>query len=585
MSFRRRTYPEVLDGLITGLTAGVAAEPHPFPPPGGAAAPPYDYPLERPPAADVTAVWGSRAGQPHSFRKGKDWVLTEDGAALRWPEGADLPDPGTVFEVSYLPRSARPSLTDVQTGSVVRTLAESFALELARLSAQLEGVYRSGFVDLAEGSALDNVVALLGVERIRAGRPAGEVEFTRAEGSRGAIHIPAGTRLLTADGEIEYETTAAVTLADGQRTVRTAARDLEPNDPLAAGALTVLPAPIAGIAGVTNPAPTSLSSRDEADEELRERARGFLHGSERATLGALQAALARQGVRAEISEPAPGLVEVTPLADSLTPEQVQRLHRALQDARPAGVEVRLKGAAAPRRVDLSLALTTTQGLLEEDLRGLQEAVRGKVAAFLARLGTDEEPSLNRLVGQVLSVSGVEDVRALAATWQEGGVDVSVLDAPAGLLRLAGHPTVLGELDLADPALPTLLDVVITWQPGTEPADAAAATAALTEAVAYWNTAPQGDAGLRTITFGKLLLVLPLPGKPGESLAGFDQAVTSGAAVALPDAASIAPYEVTFAISQRGGLTQALAAAEDAYPLTASERLALNGVEATERSDE
>ena len=59
-------------------------------------------------------------------------------------------------------------LTDDSEGSVVRTLAEAFARELAICYQQLRKVYQHGFLDTAEGVALDNVVALLGMSRQRA---------------------------------------------------------------------------------------------------------------------------------------------------------------------------------------------------------------------------------------------------------------------------------------------------------------------------------------------------------------------------------------------------------------------------------
>ena len=55
MSFRRRTFPEVLDDLLTSITQGVAAESHPFPP-DGAASPPYRLSLQQPPVAGVVSV-------------------------------------------------------------------------------------------------------------------------------------------------------------------------------------------------------------------------------------------------------------------------------------------------------------------------------------------------------------------------------------------------------------------------------------------------------------------------------------------------------------------------------------------------
>ena len=51
MSFRRRTFPEVLESLLTTITGGVAAESHPFPPPD-ATLPPFTNDLEQPPASE-----------------------------------------------------------------------------------------------------------------------------------------------------------------------------------------------------------------------------------------------------------------------------------------------------------------------------------------------------------------------------------------------------------------------------------------------------------------------------------------------------------------------------------------------------
>ena len=57
----------------------------------------------------------------------------------------------------------RLALTDANEGSVVRTLAEAFARELAVCYEQLDSVYRNAYLDSASGPALDNVVALLGM--------------------------------------------------------------------------------------------------------------------------------------------------------------------------------------------------------------------------------------------------------------------------------------------------------------------------------------------------------------------------------------------------------------------------------------
>ena len=544
MTVRRRTFPEVLDSLLTTLVGGVASEAHPFPPPGTEEAP-FEHRLEHPPAADVVSVYGRRNGDTHAFRKGVDYELSEDGAALAWTADAELPDRGTVVSVNYASAPARSALDDLTAGSVVRTLSESAALEIARLYAQLEAVYKAGYVDTAGGDSLDHVVALLGIERVRGGRATGELELTRVAGGRGEITIPAGTRAMTPDGSVEYTTTTTVTLADRQGVVRVTARDLEPNDPLPAGALTVLPVPIQGIAAVTNPAPTERAALDETDDELRRRAKAFLGGSERATLGALRGAIARQQVTAEIEESPtePGLVLVTPHVDVLPPELEQRLLAAIEDARPAGVRVRLVAPLPPQRVDLDLRLTTAPNLLETDLLAAHEAVRDGIRDYFARLPAKEPASVNRIVGLAVGIAGVEDVRIVSA--QVG--DTDVLDLARAELAIGGAATVLGDLRIADPALPTLLSAAITPDAAQAPPDAAAIRAALTAAVTQINAA---------------------------------NAVEDAAEVAQYDllrAAAPAGHLVVFAFSVRSGFTRVMGPGDPPYELVPLERLSVNAV--------
>ena len=565
MSLRRRTYPEVLANLLSGISGGVAAESHPFPPPG-ASGPPFAHILQQPPAAEVISIFGSRDGEPYLFRNDADYKLLPDRQTIQWQEGAALPDAGTLVDVNYRPVASQAVLTDLQAGSVVRTLAETIGLEIARLYAQLDAVYRAGFVDTAEGSSLDKVVALLGVERVAGGRATGEVEFTRARGTAGLITIPTGTRVMTADGSVEYETAATVTMAEAQNTVRVTARDLEPNDPLLAGALTVLPAPIAGIAGVTNPAPTAIEARNETDAELRSRAKNFLHGSERATIGAIEHAIARQGLSADVEEPQdkPGEIVITPHA-ALTPEQAQRLATAIMEAKPAGVVQHVAGGAPPEKVDLELHLTTVSGLIEQDLRAAQHAVRDKIQEYFERLPAKEPGSINRIVGLVLSVPQVQDVRIVNASVTRDGVDESVLDLEAGLLSIANTPTVLGELAIADPALPTLLSVVVSYPQGSAPPDRAQIQAALAAALASINStnATPVDEAQRTLAYSRLRSIVPLPGAPG---------------------ATAATYGTRFVFTLATGLSFILEQETDeAYVLTPFERLSLNRVELNEES--
>jgi hypothetical protein len=583
MSFRRRTFPEVLDNLLTDITGGVAAESQPFPPPD-AGAPPYRHLLQRPPVSDVVSIYGARDQQPFLFRKDTDYKLLGDGQTVEWQKGAWLPDAGTLVYINYYPKSSLPVLTDIQTGSVVRTLTESVALEMAAAYAQMEAVYRAGFIDTATGISLDNVVSLLGIARIAGGRCSTEVEFRRVPGVAGAINIPAGTRAATPDGKVDYETTAEVTMGAGQDAIRVVARDLDPkNDPLPAGALVLLPAPIAGIASVANPAPSSRLTRDETDDELRTRAKSFLHGSERATLGALNAVLAQQGIAADVDEDVdtPGRVVITPHVDSLPPEARQRLLSAIDAVRPAGVMVTLKDAVPPRKVNLKLRLATRSGQLQQDLRAIQHSVRQKIADYFTNLKAKDPGSINRIIGLAQNVDGVEDVTLVSASWNPGTGEISVLDTANGQLAIGGIPTVLGDLQITDPALPVTLDMVVTFPNGTAPADQPAIQSALNAMAAYLNDfnarpipAPQQRKAV--LSYGKLLLVVPLPNKPGSPLAGYDAAA---APPALPTAAGVAPYKATFTFTAESGMTVVLAGdADPTYTLAPLETVAVSSVQ-------
>lgn len=602
MSFRRRNYAEVMDNLLTSVVKGVSAEQHPFPP-ADRQEPPYDHPLERSPAADIVTVYGSRNGQSHTFAKNTDYKLSEDGTQLSWMnEGAQLPDKGTVFHVNYLPESAMGALNDIHVGSVLRTLAESVGLEIARLYAQLEAVYKSAYIDTSTGKALDNVVALLGTQRVKAGLFSGEIEFSRTPGSRGSIYIPAGTRVMTEDGNVEYETTASVTVVDGQNTARVIARDVEENTQgVAADALTVLAKPISGIVKLTNPSPTAVTNSDETDDELRTRTKNFLHGSERATLGAIKEAVARQGILADIEEvereltdpdgilvkAKVGHVKIIPHVEELEPEMIQRITTAISDSRPVGVNVYLdKSFKAPTKVDLTLRIVTASDLLEQDLRAVQESVREKISDYFSRLPINEQGSVNAIIGLVLGVAEIQDMQIVEAkveTKVDGETISEAADLSNGQLGLADQTTQLGVLEIIDPNLPTLFRVVITHPGDADPPDPPqienAMNAMLTELNAMNATEEVDDPAKRSLEFGKLLYVLPLPldeGDTPEERSISD--VWTGPIPANLTPTDIEPYVVQFVFTMENGLSQTLISDTDTYQLTEFERLSFTKVE-------
>ncbi len=577
MSYRRKNYIEVMDNILTGIVGGVTAEAHAFPPANGSDSP-YSHPLENTPVKNIVAVDGLHNGAAHRFVNGVDYMLAEDKASVEWKEGGSLPDKGSLFYISYQLENTTTKLNDLYVGSVTRTLAESVGLEISRLYAQLEVVYHAGFINTATGSSLNNVVALLGIDRIRAGRFECEMEFSRATGSRGSISIPRGTRVMTEDGNVEYETISEVALKNGQTRVKVKARDVEENTSgVEANALTVIAKPIAGIVAVTNLSSASIASEDESDVELRERAKNFLHGSERATLTAIQEAVVRQGIQADVYEVVgqPGFVEVAPHVEEMTDELKLRVEKAIYDAKPAGVVVKLLKKVSPMKINLRLRIDTNTSLLEDELRGIQDNIRELIDDYFSSLPVKENGSVNKVIGLVLGISDVQDMQILTVT----DATDTPLDFSSGSLGLAGQTTLLGELEIIDPNLPTRLQIVIAAPAEADLVDEPAVDDAMVALVAALNDLNLNGAHVvQQFSFEQLLYLLPLPPE-GEAGGTLEQ--LQNEAPTLPDSVAVDPYEVQFLFTQENGLSQTLSADGQVYPLTAFERLSYDGVSVTE----
>ena len=585
MSFRRKNYPEIADNLLNRVLGGVSGEGHAFPPPN-ASKPPYAHPLEHAPVADVTSVFGLRFGQSYAFAKGIDYELTSDGQSVRWKADGAVPDAGSVVEINYLPKSRETRINDLHVGSVVRTLMEAMALETAGLYAQLETVYQSGFIDTAQGRALDHVVSLLGLARIKAGRNSADILFKRARNSRGEVHLPAGTRVLNADGSIEYETLNDAVLADGQDTLKVKARDLvDTNDGIAADILVLLAKPIAGVESITNPAPSTQLDRDENDDELRARAKSFLIGSERGTLGALKSVLASHNVSADVNDSTPGTIVISLHGDALSADQEQRLWTELDQVRPAGVRIQAGTRVTPAVVDLALRLGTASGLLEVDLRRIQTEIRQRMTDYFAKLPTQDNARVTKLIGLAMTVTGVEDIAIVSATV----AGANALDAGQGEIGVAGKSSQLGTLNLVDPALATELALTVRFlrkQPDNSDTvipDQAALQGALQNAITYLNTRNQSDSAdlatdqMRRLSFGKLAVVLPLPGKSTQTLQAYDRSVEEGSASGLPTVGSLSPYSVQLLLTRPNGVSQVLDLDAATFTLEPFERLTLGPV--------
>lgn len=161
----------------------------------------------------VARVAGWRGQRYGVFVEGVDWRY--DGR-LQWI-GAPA-DESSRLDIETVWREPPSGLTDFNPGSVAGTLMRAVARELALMYAQMDQAYRRAFIDDATGVALDNVVALLGVERIAAQASRGRVTFLRKKPAPQAVVVPAGTRVADKAGR------TFVTQADAQ--IRASAEEL-----------------------------------------------------------------------------------------------------------------------------------------------------------------------------------------------------------------------------------------------------------------------------------------------------------------------------------------------------------------------
>ena len=90
-------------------------------------------------------------------------------------------------------------LGDFNVGSVTRTLVETFSYELGLLYEKMNFVYLSAFIDSTEGINMEQVVAVLGIQRGQPDYAAGIVVFERDPG-KDTILIPVNTLVATEEG-------------------------------------------------------------------------------------------------------------------------------------------------------------------------------------------------------------------------------------------------------------------------------------------------------------------------------------------------------------------------------------------------
>lgn len=343
-------------------------------------------------------------------------------------------------------------ITDQTPGGVARMLLETFAREVVLLHEALELAHRSGFVDTAEGPALDQVVALLGLSRARAGRLSGTVLFTRSSPAPEDIVIPAGTRVSGRPVRPErpaplLEVVEEARILREQRSVSAAVQEIPGEetpglDGIAPGGLHLMVRPLLGVEGVHNPEAITRVGSDEGDTRLRARARVALRAGELATVEAIEAAARSQGAeRVQVREPTAGppgrvIVRVADLGVLQSPERWAALEAAVHRTKAAGVRVIFEQVRSVAVVPALALRPLNPALGAFESEQLKQAVGRALAVVVAGLGPGVAVSRRKLEGAALALPDVADAELLGSTrlfpvgWQDGEPQAGADDTAA-----------------------------------------------------------------------------------------------------------------------------------------------------------
>lgn len=455
-----RLYPEIRDDLLTALVGGVVNEPIIF-----------DEKIDlyrlAQTASEVRSVTGTRTdddtheAQRYTFQKEIDFVFSQADSAIIWQKGGKLPDDDSIFYVDYFIPDSRSPITDINVGSVSRTITEAIGREIAVVYQQINQAYRAGFVDTAEGKSLDLVVAILGITRKKKGAAVGQVTFFRDPAVDGSITIGEDTLVSTTKGDVSFVTTEMRTLQRGQVRIDVPIRATEKfkgkDGIVPAGAITTLLQPIAGISRVTNFDATALGVEDETDDELRARAKAALRASGKGTLAALaRVILENRAKLTEVWDPNSPPTKQTPpgqvtLLIETEPERFPSLQAAVEETRAAGVQTTLVARYIYFKPRLAVKLVPTVSAT-----GKPKVIEDIIAAIQTYVDGLSSGDPVKAEDLLKAIAGVKEVEK-----KEGKPNVRIVDV------------MTWQSDLGKPGTASLTDALLTAVQAVPASDAEA----------------------------------------------------------------------------------------------------------------
>ncbi len=460
-----RPFGEIVDDLLTAVVGGVVNEPILFDEKS------LRYPLAEP-SNGIRGVTGTRGDCHFQFQLEVDFTFSEADNSLIWRDQGRLPDDETIIYVDYFRRFSDSPLTDINVGSVTRTVSEAIAREVALMYQQINQAYLQAFIDTATGKSLDLVVSILGIARKTKEFAEGLVTFFRdSAAGDGNITIPEGVLMSTAKGEATFITAQLRTLQRGQVRIDVPVRATEqskgPAGLVAAGLINTLIQPITGISRITNFDETVLGADDETDDEFRARAKQVLSSLGKGTLGAIERVIFEERARlVQVSESrGPGTID---LLVEVSPARFESVKGQVNETRAAGVALSL--LARYVFIKARIVLTVQPGLTAAGKLKVISQVMDALGSYMDTLAGGAPALASDMLAAITSVKDVVKASIADVVVRRSNVSASTLTdekLPARelLQNLSGGPA--ADSDFGEKPtfrIVTTVDASGTWFP-------------------------------------------------------------------------------------------------------------------------
>jgi len=329
------------------------------------------------------------------------------------------PDPIESDLLTTYEKEAGKTLFD---GNPVRLVLEAVVYVLAVQRSQIQGAAEQNLVQFATGDNLDFLGKLYALSRKPVQKTTCTLQFsTDGTAAQSDITIPAGTKVATQSGDIEFATDEEVILQSRDTSVTVGATATTPgadHNRFVAGQVSEIVNPIAGVAAAQNTDKTSGGADVESDESFRERIREapetFAVGGPAQAYSAVAVAAVPGIKSAAIQNPSPGQVDVYVLREGgnlPTQTDLDDVELALsqEDTRPLTDTVSVK---APTEVQYDIDLTyVIFERFEGEKTRIDDDVTTAVDDYVAwqRLEAGRDVNPDDLERRLLQIEGIKRV--------------------------------------------------------------------------------------------------------------------------------------------------------------------------------